>query len=167
MKPPAVFLDTSIFAGQGYNFAATALVSFVPVANEREISLLLPDATEREVKRHFRVRADVALLAFQEARRKVPFRAMWQHFLRIRLASRHTWEVFQAAMKEWNGFLSQFDVVRLGYDGIKIERIMNLYDRCEAPFGEGKKRKEFPDAFARAGRLPAEDPGVLRCGRLR
>jgi hypothetical protein len=49
---------------------------------------------------------------------------------------------------EWLSFLNQFDVVRLNYDGITIAKVMNWYDATEPPFDKGKKRKEFPDAFA-------------------
>lgn len=150
MKPSAVFLDTSIFAGQSYNFSSTALASFVPVGSARKIPLLLPDATEREVKRHIRTRAGESLLALQEARRKAPFLAKWRHFPKASVDSRNTWEMTQVALDEWKAFLTQFDVVRLGYDGIKVENVMDWYDSCLAPFGEGKKRKEFPDAFALA-----------------
>ena len=45
-------------------------------------------------------------------------------------------------------FLSQLSVVRLGYEGIQLEKVMRWYDTARAPFREGKKRKEFPDAFA-------------------
>jgi len=150
MKPTAAFLDTSIFAGQGYNFSSVALASFVPVAKAHGISLLLPDATEREVKRHIRTRAEEALRALEDARRKAPFLTKWRHFPHASISSKHTWEVTEVAMDEWRSFLGQFHVVRLGYDGIRLERVMDWYDRCEAPFGEGKKRKEFPDAFALA-----------------
>jgi hypothetical protein len=49
---------------------------------------------------------------------------------------------------EWRSFLKQFTVVELGYEGIRLETVMSWYENIRAPFGEGKKRKEFPDAFA-------------------
>ena len=38
--------------------------------------------------------------------------------------------------------------VNLDYAGVDINDVMNWYDSAEAPFAEGKKRKEFPDALA-------------------
>lgn len=52
------------------------------------------------------------------------------------------------ATTEWNIFLKQFDVIRLGYEQVDVKTVMNWYDAVTPPFGEGKKRKEFPDAFA-------------------
>jgi len=43
--------------------------------------------------------------------------------------------------------LKQFSVIRLRYDLLDIPTVMNWYDKAVAPFREGKKRKEFPDAF--------------------
>ena len=78
--PSAVFLDTSVLAGQQYNFASTALASFVPVAKERALKLLLPDPTEREIVRQIKERSQEALQALEEARRRAPFLAKWKHF---------------------------------------------------------------------------------------
>jgi hypothetical protein len=71
--PKAVFLDTSVFAGQQYNYASAILVSFIPVAQNAELLLLLPDPTEREVARQIKERASAALKALEDARRKAPF----------------------------------------------------------------------------------------------
>ncbi len=148
MKPSAAFLDTSVFAGQGYNFASTALSSFVTVAKANGIPLLLPDATEREIKRHLRTRAVEGQKSLDDVRRKSPFLAKWRHFPQVAGPSLDTWEVTQVAQDAWADFLKQFDVVRIGYEDVELRQIMEWYDRSAAPFGEGSKRKEFPDAFA-------------------
>ncbi|MEO7890033.1 MAG: hypothetical protein ABIW19_08535 [Vicinamibacterales bacterium] len=38
--------------------------------------------------------------------------------------------------------------MKLGYDGLDVQKVMLWYETATAPFREGKKRKEFPDAFA-------------------
>lgn len=146
--PKAVFLDTSIFAGQQYNFGSTAFSSFVPAAKQKGLRLLLPDPTEREIRRQIKVRSDEALKALDDARRKAPFLAKWRHWPHKPANSDRDWEVRHIALGEWAEFLKQLEVTKLKYDGISIDTVMNWYDEVEAPFGEGKKRKEFPDAFA-------------------
>ena len=149
MKPTAVFLDTSILAGQGYNFSSVVLSAFVPVVTAHDIHLLLPDVTEREVKRHLVSLANEALKNLAEVRRKTPFLAKWAHYPDQRAPS-NQWEARRVAFEAWEQFLKQFEVVRLGYESIDLTQIMDWYDRSAPPFGEGKKRKEFPDAFALA-----------------
>lgn len=146
--PTAVFLDTSIFAGQQYNFTSIAINSFLPVAKHHGLKLILPDPTEREIRRQIRERSQEALKALEEARRRAPFLRKWKQFPASTTGFLVDWEVSRLATKEWETFASQFDVVRLGYEGIDVGRVMTWYDDVAAPFREGKKRKEFPDAFA-------------------
>ena len=159
--PTAVFLDTSVFDGQSYNLSSTAFSTFVPACKQRNLKLLLPDPTEREVKRHMAERSDEALAFIDKARRKAPFLAQWRGFpprdsnvtsLRIPATPQSPpilrREVSEVAAIEWQNFLNQFDVVRLNYEGVSLPKVMNWYDAVEPPFDKGEKRKEFPDAFA-------------------
>ncbi len=146
--PGAVFLDTSILAGQQYNFHSAALASFIPVAKERKLPLLLPDPTKREIMRQITERSVAALRALEEARRRAPFLAKWEHFPKLPNSRRGDWEVKRVAVAEWMDFLKQFTVVTLGYEAVRLEDVMGWYESVRAPFGPGAKRKEFPDAFA-------------------
>ncbi|KVA29677.1 hypothetical protein WI44_22310 [Burkholderia cepacia] len=146
--PTAVFLDTNVFAGQQYNFSSTAIRTFIPAVQNAKLKLLLPDPTEREVKRQIDARSKEALDALNDARRKAPFLSKWEHFPRDFGNQFDTWNVRRIALNEWHGFLRQFDVVRLSYEGLDVQTVMNWYDASTPPFGTGKKRKEFPDAFA-------------------
>ncbi len=145
--PKAAFLDTSVFAGQQYNYASVVLKSFVPVAKKADLKILLPDPTSREIARQIKERSADALKALEDARRKAPFLAKWKHFP-PKQTTWAQWEVERVARAEWSQFLEQFQVENLGYEGVSIPKVMTWYDSIRAPFGEGKKRKEFPDAFA-------------------
>lgn len=149
--PTAVFLDTSVLDGQQYNFQSTALATFAPACIKRSVVLLLPESTESEITRHIEELSNQAAQTLEDARRKAPLLAKWSGMPKdakgcLGIKS----EVHLAARKEWQSFLKQFKVVGLGYDGIDLKRVMGWYDRVEAPFQAGKKRKEFPDAFALA-----------------
>lgn len=145
--PKAAFLDTSVFAGQQYNYSSAVLTSFVPVAKIADLKILLPDPTSREIARQIKERSAEALKALEDARRKAPFLSKWKHFP-PKQTSLAQWEVGRVAQAEWNQFLTQFQVEKIGYEGVSISKVMSWYDSIRAPFGEGKKRKEFPDAFA-------------------
>ena len=69
--PTAVFLDTSVLDSQQYNFQSTAFSTFVPACAARSIRLLLPDPTEREIKRHIKERTSEAMSGLEALRRKV------------------------------------------------------------------------------------------------
>ncbi|WP_155696936.1 PIN domain-containing protein [Burkholderia stagnalis] len=146
--PTVVFLDTSVLAGQQFNFASTAFTTFVPAAKKADLKLVLPDPTEREVKRQIKERSQEALDALELARKRAPFLEKWSSFPKKSFRGVDTWEVTRVATDEWNAFLSQLSVVRLGYELLDVKAVMNWYDHIVPPFREGKKRKEFPDAFA-------------------
>jgi len=146
--PTAVFLDTSVLAGQQYNFGSTALKTFIPLAKKHALNLLLPEPTESEIVRQIRDRSKEALKALEDARRKAPFLSKWKHFPPTQSYHMTDWEVMRVAMAEWQEFLKNFAVVKLGYSGVDLKTVMQWYDRVTPPFREGKKRKEFPDAFA-------------------
>jgi hypothetical protein len=114
--PTVVFLDTSVLAGQQFNFASTAFMTFVPAAKKAGLKLVLPDPTEREVKRQIKERSQEALDALELARKRAPFLEKWTSFPKKSFPSVDTWEVTRVATDEWNAFLSQFSVVRLGYE---------------------------------------------------
>jgi hypothetical protein len=146
--PTTVFLDTSVLAGQQYNFTSTALSTFIPLAKTHSLKFLLPAPTESEILRQIRERSQEALKALEDARRKAPFLAKWKHFPPKANAHLTDWEVMRVATTEWQEFLQNFHVVKLDYGSVDLKAVMQWYDRITPPFREGKKRKEFPDAFA-------------------
>jgi hypothetical protein len=146
--PKHIFLDTSVLAGQQYNFSSAVLSSFAEVAREKGLSLILPAPTSSEVERQIKSRSDEALKALDEARRKAPFLKKWKQWPERPTDISQEWEVKRLAIQEWTSFLSQFQVIKLNYEDVKLEKIMRWYDLVKAPFREGKKRKEFPDAIA-------------------
>ena len=142
--PTAVFIDTSIFDGQSYNFSSTALSTFVPACQKRKLKLLLPDPTEREIRRHLNQLSNDAAALLDKARRTAPFLLNSKVFA----PTVHVHTLSLTAALEWRRFLTQFDVVRLDYESVAMKVVMNWYDSSVPPFGPGAKRKDFPDALA-------------------
>lgn len=148
--PKAIFIDTSIFDEQCYNFSSSSMSAFLDAARKRKLLLLMPDPTEREIRRHIAERSDSALKALEDAKRRAPFLAKWKEWPVKKGDFYIKWELNKIAHSELKAFLDCFDVRKLDYQGINLKEIMNWYDQGRAPFGSGKKRKEFPDALALA-----------------
>jgi hypothetical protein len=105
------------------------------------------------VSRHIKERSHAALKAIEDARRKAPFVTKWKNWPAEKITDDTKKEIETIAETEWREFLKNFSVRRLGYAGIDMGQVMDWYDQMRAPFGEGGKRKEFPDAFALAAAL--------------
>lgn len=151
--PTAIFIDTSIFYEQNYNFSSATMSAFLKVAEDSKLTLLLPDTTQREIERHIKDRSQEVIKALKEAKRKAPFLTKWENWPFEGDDCTLSFQLRRIAQKEWDVFVKHFSVVKLGYDGISLEEIMDWYDNKRAPFGEGRKRNEFPDAFSLASLL--------------
>jgi hypothetical protein len=145
--PTAFFLDTSIFDGQHYNFDSTAFSAFLKVATDRELTLLLPDVTEQEIKRHMDARVLDFQKTLEKARKTTPFLSNLKHFPPDQTSSSIKHEITREAITSWRSFLSKFNIKRIDYSGVDLRVIMRWYDHVIPPFGAGEKRKEFPDAI--------------------
>jgi hypothetical protein len=144
----AIFIDTCIFYGQAFDFKSPQLVALVTAAKSAGVKLLLPAPTRLEVERHIRTQIDEAVEALKSTRNKNPLLRELGGYPQTddELADADR-TLRQKLHRNWRSFLEKMDVVELDYSTINLREVMGWYDRHEAPFDSGKKRKEFPDAF--------------------
>ncbi len=149
--PTTIFIDTNIFDSARYDFSSSRFVELRALFKDRDLTLLLPDPIQREIHRHIDELSKSALKSLQDAERRAPFLRKSRNWP---LQDTNSWalrsEIKRAAESELQGFLSLFNVQELGYETVDLPEIMDWYDRSRAPFGKGKKAKEFPDALALA-----------------
>jgi PIN domain len=144
--PSTVFIDTSIVRGQAYNFESKAIKLFLSAAGARKLTLLLPDATAREMRKQISARADAAINALKTAYQQTPFILKSEKWPSMP-GFAASWELFSIGLREWERFMSNFILVRLPVEDVSLREIMDWYDSQRPPFGP-QKQKEFPDAFA-------------------
>ena len=75
--PRTVLIDTNIFEQYGYTFASQPVEKFLAIAQVKNLTLLLPDAIEREVRRHIMEKSAAAKSALKKARHDAPFLQKW------------------------------------------------------------------------------------------
>lgn len=147
--PKKIFIDTSILDGCSYNFESAAVQPIIDVIKDTPLTLLLPESTEREICRHIKRLSDEVLAALRKAQRRAPFLKKWKEW--PLKAKQDYWLAYQLnsiATKELNTFFEMFEIVRLDAAHIDVAAVMEWHDKGIAPFGEGTKKAEFPDAFA-------------------
>src|SRR5581483_9867117 len=126
---------------------------FVSLAVANGSTILLPDPIEREVMRHIEEGSRAAQAALQKACNDAPLLYRWPKWYAKTVIENSMTEINAATLAHWSTFLKNFTVERLGYKDIDLVQIMEWYDKKQPPFGEGEKRKEFPDAFIIAATL--------------
>ncbi len=103
--------------------------------------------TQREIEGHFKEKAAKALASLKTFRREAailsPFPAPFD------LIVTATKESLQKAFKHKRSmFCDDLSINVLPIDNVQPAVIMDAYFGTKPPFGEGKKKSEFPDAFA-------------------
>ena len=151
--PRTILIDTNIFDKNHYCFSSRWVERFVHLATAKKITLLLPDPIEREVLRHIREGARAAQSALQKACDDAPLVHRWPKWHGTKAVAAAAPEIEAQTIAAWAEFLRNFTVEKLAYQDIDLSQIMDWYDQQQPPFGEGGKRKEFPDAFTIAAAL--------------
>lgn len=151
--PKCIFIDTTAFDETGYNFASARIQAFRKAIEGLNLTFLDPDPMNRERRRHIDKKAKELIDELEQTNKileKVKSRMPALASLR-NLPKKVHFDLYHARHligKSLTEFLEPMKVVKLGYEGIKIETVMDWYDQANAPFGTGKKAKEFPDALA-------------------
>ena len=148
METRNVFIDTSIFIGQNYNYQNDVFDSLRRQVVSNQIKVYVTDITVREVEAHIEADVSKAIQEFSNLKKKArifrninesPFKSFFQ-------------EIDEAKVcKELKGqfaeFLDQIDAQILSTNKVSIEAVFDKYFGKHPPFGTGKKKAEFPDAF--------------------
>jgi hypothetical protein len=147
LKTKNVFLDTQVFDSSNLNFDSTSFTELVKLAKAGYVKVFITEVTKSEVEAHI-------VEKLHEAANDLKRFRTAQRILRNVPACDHFFKDFDdaAAAEEVLGkfeeFLDHAEATVLELDGTEVKPIFDAYFQRKPPFGEGKKKYEFPDAFA-------------------
>ena len=144
--PTHIFIDTCIFKEAGFNLESAKLKPFRDALKELDLTFLDPDPIFRERNRHLRNRVDDAIRSLEKIEKSLPVITSLDKWPKASFFREY--EIRKLINKSLANFLKPMKHIKLGYDGIDMHRLMTWYEQGRAPFGKGKKSKEFPDALA-------------------
>ena len=145
---PHVFLDTEVFDAHQLDFDSPNIRRVAARAVEGRVHILLPSVTEREIRAHQVEKASEAFKEIKKLRRS-------SRTVRKALAgpvldglNAVTEETILATLRgEFDAFIAETRAESVRVDGVSPEAVFAKYFAGTAPFGGGKKKHEFPDAF--------------------
>jgi len=149
LEPIDVFLDTSVFVSLNYNYMNHLFVALRDRVTQGRARLVMPTSTAEEVKAHIRKDVGAAAQAIRKVRtdarvlrnvQSVDFAALFDDINIDTLANELT-EAFDA-------FLKNMKAEIVDVEDADTKHVFKLYFSNTPPFGTGKKKFEFPDAFA-------------------
>lgn len=144
-----VFIDTQSFVKAGLDFRSKAIQAFADAASDGAFNHLMTTITVQEVKDKIHDAIKEGLNRVMDFRRKAKmletstnpiiagFFAEYDHGS----VQSHAQEVFQ-------GFIDDSNATVLDLSKVDANEVFRKYFQHEAPFQEGKKKDEFPDAFS-------------------
>ncbi len=142
--PANVFLDTQVFITNNFHYGNRRLSSLVSLANAGDIQVFLTSVTVQEIDANLkklvleahRPRPDKIL-----ANSRIP--AVEALFIQVPKD-----DVLSELRTQFERFLTDVGAEVLDVDGASLEPVLDNYFGRQAPFGSGKNKAEFPDAFA-------------------
>ena len=148
METRYVFVDSSIFIGQNYNYTGPVLESLLRLAKSGQACLLVTDIVVREVRAHIAedvARARQASSKFRKDAhilrnlRGKPYEHMFGEIVEE--------DTIAALNSQLDDFLAGTNAIILETAGVSVKNVFDKYFHREPPFGAGKKKSEFPTAF--------------------
>jgi hypothetical protein len=146
-----VFINTSIFVGANFALDSEVFKSLATLTQKNSVVVKLTDVTVNEIK------ANISESAQSSAQALKPFRKE-ARILRNLVDPKYEWlfrdfpsqEVTARVEKVFDDYVAEVGAEVLLATTANAKPIFDKYFNQEPPFGTGKKKSEFPDAFTLA-----------------
>ncbi|HHN8936314.1 TPA: PIN domain-containing protein [Escherichia coli] len=148
LKTNKVFIDTQTYVKAGLHFEGVAFKAFHELCVKGDLVLITTTVVEREVKGKIEESIKDALQAINTVQRKArllnsidngSLHGFFQQF------NEH--EIHEAAQKVFDDFLKGCHAKLATIEVIDLNEVLDKYFGKEPPFGQNKKKSEFPDAI--------------------
>jgi hypothetical protein len=144
-----VFLDTSVFVALNYSYGNPLFEALRERVNQGKARLVIPSTTIEEVKAHIRKDITSAAQALKKARNDARILRNSQSIdVSLLFEKFDSATVEKELIDQFEVFLHDLKAEVVQIEQADIKHIFNLYFNSESPFRPGKKKFEFPDAFA-------------------
>ena len=143
-----VFIDTSIFISENYSFKSKLFSSLISLSKSGHVSIILTDITIEEIKSNLLCSVNDTEAAIKKASSKAKVLRNLDTFRYNFLFEKFDKEnIFNQLKSQLTEFIVNCDIKIIKASEISAKDIFFNYFHCKPPFGEGKKKSEFPDAF--------------------
>lgn len=144
-----VFIDTQSFVKAGLHFDGPAFKSFRKYCEANELYHVSTSVVEREVKSKIEFSVKEAMSAIQTFQRKVRIlSSLDDEKIKGFFRDIPEEDIYKKSQEVFEDFMSACSTVVVKADCIDAENLLSLYFDRKAPFGDGKKKSEFPDAIS-------------------
>lgn len=143
-----VFIDTSIFRKMNFYYGHPAFKALIDHINKGRCNLLLTQITVEEVRSGIMEEVTDSLHVIKKTRNpcKIMRNIPGDYFSTI--FNDHNFEdIVNVLMTQFEEFQISTRPKNVSLDLADVNKVFSSYFKRSVPFGEGKKKSEFPDAF--------------------
>src|ERR1035441_10614455 len=149
MPPLIVHLDTEVFDAAELNLTGTKFKALLEYCKQGRTRLVMTSVTKREVKRHIREQVSTAAMALKQASAEWWFiKNLPGNKFHVVTEKPNKKELEASMAAAFEEFLTDAKAEIISLSNADAEEIFDRYFGATPPFSEGKKKSEFPDAFA-------------------
>jgi hypothetical protein len=131
-----------------YDFESAPLKQLKRLANEEKIKVILSSVVCKEIESHIASNTNEALSALDKFQKKArPFKSLGNQYEPF-FATYNVEAATELALGVWSDFLHESNALVISLESVDIEEIVKAYFSGTPPFGEKKKKTEFPDAIS-------------------
>lgn len=143
-----VFIDTEFFVKAGLDFSSKTIDSFRDICGAGELFHITSTIVVREVKRKISEHINEAINGVKSFRRKAKILASSENDVVKDLFRQFDYgEIEVHAIKVFEDFLDESGTRVVDLKDVDGNEVVDMYFNQIAPFQDGKKKNEFPDAF--------------------
>jgi len=145
-----IFLDTSVYVQESYRFSGKSLGKLVGMSSDDELKLIVPEIIQQEVTYKLRETAEDHAAKIQTA--------LDSNIIDLisdkdkKLAGINCQidreKLVESIVETWEKFRERCNAESVPLARIDLPGIVASYFDAKPPFEKGRKRNEFPDAFA-------------------
>jgi hypothetical protein len=144
-----VFIDTQYFVKSNLHFDNAAMTAFRKLCKADELVHITTSVVEREVEDKIQTSVQEALTAIGNFRRKARLlSSLDDKDIKNLFTDIVEEDMYKKASNVFEQFMKDCKTTPVDASNVNAEDILNLYFDKKPPFGDGKKKSEFPDAFS-------------------
>ena len=148
MEAIKVYIDTSIFISKNYNFDGNEFQALARWAKEDKVGIVLTEVTIQEVRSNISKDIDKAIQSIQKLRKEAKIFRNFEEIPSYGIFADIDQKQYEESLyNKFQSFLELCKVAVVNCSNADTDKIFRMYFAKKPPFGEGKKKSEFPDAF--------------------
>ena len=146
--PIDVFVDTEVYENQCFDFSKKGRLELLKkYVKKGVIKLLTSDIVVHEAKKHIKSNVEKIVEDINKKYKGRELAIFRDGKFKDSFDELNSQDLVEYALSQFDAYLSDTDAFVLDLNTVEITSVMDDYFSGRKPFGSGKKKNEFPDAF--------------------